>query len=118
MKSWAFLISGIVELVGGIAIYFKPQLVFDSVNMTQARIYGIAALVIGIVNLIFWRKGRNTELERLVFLSMMFFHAALSFVCYSASTEEMSARLGACLTHLAVFVLFFVSYMAELKPSE
>jgi len=116
---YAFLVSAVIEVLGGVVLYFRPELVFSGIEPLVMRIYGIAAFVIGMVCFQMYRNGQQgTLIYKNIFLTMMFFHAALSFVCYSARPEVLPLKLHACLLHLAVFVFFAVSYLKELQPDD
>ena len=49
---------------------------------------------------------------------MMFFHGAVAMMTYGFKNTALTYPLGAVLFHLALFVLFFIMYMRDLKPDE
>ena len=115
----AFLISGLVEIVGAIVVYFNAEAIFPDSGYLLSKMYGIAAFVLGMISFLFWRKpDQDSELYKQVFLCFMFFHAALAFSSYATPLEIFPLKLGSTLTHLFVFVVFFISYMNGLKPDQ
>lgn len=109
----AFLISAIIEIVGGIAMYFSPHLMFDEALVPLSKFYALAAIVIGMINAFaFLHFSRNVFFKKL-FLLMFGFHGALAFLCFGMPETSMPLRLEATLTHLACFVIFFITYMKD-----
>ncbi len=114
---WAFLISGLAEVLGAIIIYFNGSFLFPEANLVLYKMYALAAFTIGTICLIMWKHSNEDMISRFVFLTIMFFHAALSFVCFSASFELFPLKLGACIFHFSLFFIFFLFYMKDIKPT-
>lgn len=110
---WAFLLSGIIELLGGIITYQKPMMLFTDYSSTH-QFYGLALLVLGIINILCFRFYEESGLTRAIFLSMMFFHAVVAILSYKGN--GLSYQSGAIATHLGLFAFFVVIYMQNLKP--
>ncbi len=110
---WAFLISGIVELLAGIITYQNPAMLFIEVQSTY-QFYGLSISVLGITNLLCFKYYHDQGLCRSIYLSMMFFHAVVAILSYRAS--GLIYPKEALATHLGLFVLFVLMYMKDLKP--
>jgi len=116
MMRWAFLISAIVELIGGVILYLYPGLIFENPPVVANKLYAVAACTIAIFNFSCYSMGPDMKIWKNAVLAMMFFHASISMICYSAPSEIIPVHIQACLTHLAMFIVFFISYMKDLKP--
>ncbi len=112
----ALLISGIIEILGGMICYFNPELLFSNGNPMLYRMYGLSAAVIGMLTVLLYRFYAESKLHRLSFMTLMFFHGALSMIMYSSSPEFIDYKLGGTLTHLLLFVIFMMGYLKDLKP--
>ena len=113
---YAFLLSGIIEIVGGIICYVKPDFIAPIDGSVIFRLYAINALVLGLLNIFLYVHYEENKFFKNCFLAMMFFHAAISVIVYSAAPTSITFQLPATLAHLALFVIFFLSYMKDLKP--
>ena len=116
MMRWAFLISTILELVGGLVFYLYPGLIFENPPLVANKLYAVAAITVAIFNFSCYKLGPDTAIWKNAVLAMLFFHAAVAMICFSAPAEIIPVHMQACLTHLAMWVLFFISYMKDLKP--
>ena len=112
----AFLISGIVEIIGAFIFYVYPDVMHQNPTPYLMKLYGINALILGIINMLIYRHYQTSDLIRKVFLAMIFFHGAIAMMTYGFKDAGLNYPLGAVLTHLALFVLFFITYMRDLKP--
>ena len=117
MKKWALLVSGIVEVTGAIIIYFNPNLVFQSdiPVILIYKLYALAVFVIGLICLLAARHYREDDYTRHIFLCIMFLHAALSIMTYTADNYELVRPLQASITHGILFVLFVYAYLTDIK---
>lgn len=115
---YALLISGIVELIGGLLVYFHPALAFNVTlsNSTIFKMYGLLAAVIGLINLMAFKHYSESRIISIIFLSMMFFHAAVAFLIYADGQEFFHQQQIATLLHLVIFCIFLGSYLNDLKP--
>lgn len=113
---WALLLSGIIELIGACLCYFAPHLVYDNGSPYLVKLYGLSALVLGIINLLLYVYYSETKLVKLIYLAMMFFHGAVAMMTYGSASAAISYPLGTTLTHLGVFVVFLFGYMNDVKP--
>ncbi|MBT8232071.1 MAG: hypothetical protein HKO66_07875 [Saprospiraceae bacterium] len=114
----ALLVSGILELIGGMIIYFKPDLIFANTYTPTAKFFGLAAFVIGMINIFSYQEFNESPVFKKIFLTMMGYHAAIAMICFGMSPKIMHYTLEATLTHLACFVLFFIMYMKAIPKSQ
>jgi hypothetical protein len=113
---YAFLFSGIVELLGALFLYFYPELIFEVETTGVSKLYGMAVFALGLVNVFaFQHYGQNAFFKKF-FLLMMGYHAALAMICFGIPTSILSLKIAAMLTHLLCFVVFFITYMKDLGP--
>lgn len=110
---WAFLIGGIIELLGAVLLLLQPEWVFVGVFVSMGRLYGSAVLFIGFIHLIGFLHFSEERIVRLLFIACMGYHAAVSFVCKGLSMEILREPSKASLTHLICFIIFFIFYMKE-----
>ena len=115
---YAFLISGILELFGAFICYFMSDILYMSGPGFLTRLYGINALVLGIINLVCFFHYDESKKIRMFFLTMMFFHGAVAMMTYGTKDHNITYHLGAVLSHLGVFVVFLLTYMKDLKPDQ
>ena len=117
MKKWALLISGIVEVSTAIIIYFNPNLVFQSdiPIIFIYKLYALTIFVVGLVSILTARNYSEDAITRQIFLCMMFFHAALTMMTYTANSYELMQPLQASITHGIIFVLFIYAYLTDIK---
>lgn len=113
---FAFLLSAVIEICGGLIMYLKPSLMFDTDFIVYAKLYATAAVVLGFVNMFAFLHYEKNVFFKKLFLSMFGFHGALSFICFGMPVSSMNMRLEATLLHLACFVVFFITYMKNIEP--
>ncbi len=112
----AFLISGLAELIAAIICYSAPNFIFENSTPYLLKLYGVNALVMGIINLLLFHYYEPSELVRKICLAMMFFHGAVAMMTYGFKNSELIYPHGAVLLHLALFIVFLIMYMRDLKP--
>lgn len=115
---FAFLISGIIELIGAAVCSFFPDLIFLGTAPLVSKMYGLSAAVIGIMSLLAFRHFSPLPLFRHLIVLLMFFHGALAMLCYNARPELIPHHLPATIVHLALFVLLLFGYMNGVKPEK
>ena len=120
MKKWAFLFSGIVEVIGAIIIYFKPNIIFHDEFKIDIiyRLYAIALVSIGMLCLLVFKNYTKNSLTDTIFMIIMFFHAVITMMTYTADTNIMQQPIHASLTHGLLFVVFIIAYLNDIKPQE
>lgn len=118
MKKWAFLFSGIIEIIGAIIIYFKPNLIFHNeldIDIIY-RLYSIALVTIGMICLFIAKNYAKNPMADAIFLIIMFFHATISMMTYTASTNIIQQPIHASLTHGLLFLVFVMAYLNDIEP--
>jgi len=117
MKKWSLLIGGIVEVSGAIILYFNPELVFspDIGAFILYRLYAVAILVIGIISLLTVKHYREDDMTRHLYMSIMFMHAAITLMTYTADNSVLMHPLQASMTHGILFIMFVVGYLTDIK---
>ena len=115
---FAFLISGIIELIGAYICYFSPDLIYVDAPPYLLRLYGLAALSLGIINIMLYKHYVKSRLTKVLYLTIMFFHGAVAMMTYGSQSDSLPYQLPIILTHLTVFVIFFIMYMKELEPDD
>lgn len=110
---YAFLVSAIIEICGSIVMYLKPDLMFGLDFVVYSKFYAMAAFVLGVMNLFAFLHYEKNAFFKKLFLLMFGFHGALSFLSFGMPESYMNLRLEATLTHLACFVVFFITYMKD-----
>jgi len=113
---YAFLISGIIEVLGGLACYLYPDLIYQQGPAYLMQLYALCALVLGLINLIVFHFYEESKLTKFIFLAMMFFHGAVAMMTNGAHTDLITYKLPATVTHLILFLVFLLTYMKDLKP--
>ncbi len=115
---YAFLFSGIIELLGAVVIYFYPEWMFEVDVTGVSKLYGMAVFALGLVNVFAYQDYHKNAFIKKIFLLMMGYHAALSMICFGMHSAIISLKMGAMLTHLLCFVVFFITYMKDLGPDK
>jgi len=112
---WALFISGIIELLGGLILYFQPELIFSFTENIHfsVKLYALTIIILGILNLIAWRSFDMSMFFRQFFITMMGFHAAVAFMSYAAPLSQFPLQLTATICHVGVFIIFLVTYMKD-----
>lgn len=114
---WAFLFSGLIEFIGGIVSYMYPDLIFRD-NHILSDIFGLNAIVVGIINLILFRYFEKSTAFKFIALAMMFMHGGQAMICYRAIAEQFPYHMGGMITHLLLFIVFLVCYMQQIEPQK
>ncbi len=115
---WAFLISGIVELIGSFICYTSPELVYQGGSAYMMQLYGLAALTLGIINILVFTNFEESKLTKTLGISMMFFHAAVAMKTFGIKSDNITYQNEAIITHVILFLLFLVGYMNGIKPDD
>jgi len=113
MKRFVF-ISALIELLAGAIMFFAPQLVPDlaqgtSSHMAMARMYGAAALGLGVFAFYVWRNFDNEQLVRAFLVAFMIFNLAAFIGIFSSFLAGVFANPGGALLHfiLGLFSIYF-----------
>jgi len=113
MKRFIF-ISTLIELIAGAIMFFAPQVVPDlavgtSSHMAMARMYGAAALGLGVFAFYVWRNFDNDQMVRAFLMAFMIFNLAAFIGILSSFLAGVFANPGGALLHLVLglFSIYF-----------
>lgn len=120
MKKWALLVSGIVEVTGAIIIYFNPEMIFqDDIPIQMIyRLYAITMLIVGLICLLTARHYLDNQLTSHIFLTIMFFHAVITTMLYTADNSEVIQPTQCSITHGILLIMFIFAYLSDVKKVE
>ena len=107
------LISAIIELLAGTIMFFAPQVVPDLADgtgshMAMARMYGAAALGLGIFAWYTWRNVENPELVKAFLSAFLVFNIGAFIGILSSFLAGVFANPGGALLHLILGI--FTAY--------
>ena len=113
MKRFIF-ISAVIEFLAGAIFFFAPQLIPDLANgqsshMAMARMYGAAALGLGVFAWCVWRNFNRKEMVSSFLLSFLVFNAGAFIGILSSFIAGVFANPGGALLHL-VLGIFSANY--------
>ena len=111
----ALLISGIIEIIGSLVLYFIPEQLF-SINEgfhIITKLYGLTMFVVGLLNILAFSSYQKTKFFKQIFLTMMGFHAALAMLSYSASPIQFPLYNYGSIVHGLLFGLFLLGYLKD-----
>lgn len=118
------LISAIIELLAGLVLFFVPQLVPDLAqgpgsHMAMGRMYGAAALGLGIFAFQVWRNFDNEKLVQVFLSSFLIFHLTVFIAMISSFMAGVFATPGAALLHLILAIVtayyLFINNLADVS---
>ncbi len=115
-----FLFHSIVEMIGGVLLIFRPDLLLMSDGQAVeliivSKLYGTLALTFGIISFLLYKVFQYSDTFKKIALLIMFFHLMVSFQMYAAYSQGIISNLGAFGLHMLLAVLFFGVYMNELN---
>lgn len=113
MKNF-ILITAIIELIAGIALFITPELVPDLkgasiVALTMARMYGAAAIALGYYALLVWRNfgpGPATGFLK----TFTAFHVGVAVASFFGYSQGLTTFIGVVVLHglLAIITIYFL----------
>ncbi len=109
------LLSAIIELLAGTILFFAPQVVPDlaegtSSHMAMARMYGAAALGLGVFAIQVWRNVDNEPLVRAFLSAFLIFNLTAFIGFLSGFLAGVFANPGGAVLHL-ILGLFTAYYL-------
>jgi len=107
------LVSTLIELLAGTILFFAPQLVPDlsqgiGSHMAIARMYGAAALGLGVFAFFTWRNFENTALVKAFLAAFLVFNLGAFIGILSSFLAGVFANPGGAMLHLILGI--FTSY--------
>jgi hypothetical protein len=114
------LIQGIVEMIAGVVLIFRPDLLLMSdgqvvETLIVAKLYGILALTFGVISLLLCRVFEYNDTFKKILLMIMLFHLMVAFQLYAAYNQGATPNLGAFGLHMILAFLLFGAYMRDLN---
>ena len=117
MKKFIF-ISAIIELLAGSILFFAPQLVPDladgnSSHIAMARMYGAAALGLGVFAWHVWRDNDSEHLVRIFLSSFLVFNMGAFIGILSSFLAGVFANPGGAVLHLILGIFsayYFINH--------
>ncbi len=115
------LVNAIVETGAGIVVVFSPALLmwgsaesptYTSINLS--KLYGIAAITIGIFSYLIYNFGESEKLIRFTALSIIGFHIAVGLHYYGLFVGSLNVHPGIFSTHLILAIIFTMVYLKNL----
>ena len=111
---WGFLLSFLVETFGAVFFYFQPHLLVTDAPQEITKLYALAAFSFGFINFLCYKNFEYNLLIKHLYLVTMFFHAAVSFLLFSANEINMPLKTGAVVLHLGVFIFLTMCYLKNI----
>jgi len=117
MKRFIF-ISAIIELLAGTILFYVPQLVPDladgtSSHLAMARMYGAAALGLGVFAFQAWRNSDDDNLIKTFLPAFLVFNFAAFIGILSSFLAGVFANPGGAILHLILGIFttyYFINY--------
>jgi len=109
------LITAIIELLAGVVFFFAPHLIPDFANAnplstTLAKMYGGAAIGLGLFALQVWRHMRSQVMQKAFLNSFLLFHFGVAAAGYFGHSNGAFKDLSTCILHsiLGLITAFFL----------
>ena len=101
------LITAIIELLAGVVFFFAPHLIPDFANAnplstTLAKMYGGAAIGLGLFALQVWRHMRSQVMQQAFLKSFLIFHFGVAAAGYFGHSNGAFQDLSTCILHLSL----------------
>ncbi len=110
-------LHAIIEVIGGVVFYTAPYFILEMGNdqslLFMTKIYGIMAVILGVVSMEIARSWEYHPLYKRIYLVLMGMHVLIGFSCYGFYQAGVIS-LGGVITHLGFSVLMMVMYFKDL----
>ncbi len=99
------LITAVIELLAGLVFFFAPHLIPDFANAnplstTLAKMYGGAAIGLGLFALQVWRHMRSQVMQQAFLKAFLLFHFGVAAAGYFGYSNGAFKDLSTCILHL------------------
>lgn len=108
------LISALIEIVAGALFFCAPQLIPDLADaeagyLSLMRMYGGAALALGVFAFQVWRNFDQTILRKIFLITYLAFNSLVAIAIYTCYTAGVMSDLGGTFLHttLALITAYF-----------
>ena len=101
------LITAVIELLAGAVFFFAPHLIPDFANAnplstTLAKMYGGAAIGLGLFALQVWRHMRSQVMQQAFLQAFLLFHFGVAAAGYFGYSNGAFKDLSTCILHLTL----------------
>ena len=108
----------LLEIVGGIVLLFRPDLLMLSEPLTVAsasviKLFATLIFTFGLGSLLLYKRFDYSAWSKMFVLLVMGYHFAQGLQCYSLYQQSVLANIGACSVHLGLALLLLVAFMTE-----
>jgi len=112
------LIHAIVEILGGMALIFYPQILFLTEPLTATtasiiKLFGVLVLVFGIGSLLVRKEFDYGYVSKRWVLIFMGYHIIQAMQCYGMYSIGLLSNIGSVTLHLALGLFFIITFMKE-----
>ena len=110
------VINAVIEGLAGIILILRPDLLLypnSPVNevLSISRMYGIAALTMGVFSWVISKNFEYTIMYRQFVLMILAFHLMVSFHTYSMYNQGITGNPGAFISHIIILIVFGFIYL-------
>lgn len=114
------LITAVIELLAGVIMFFAPHLIpdfanADTLSITLARMYGGAAIGLGLFALEVWRHMRSQVMQQAFLRSFLIFHFGVSAAAYFGYSNGVFKDPSTCILHLILALVTAYFLFAKRK---
>ncbi|MBK9255119.1 MAG: hypothetical protein IPM42_06485 [Saprospiraceae bacterium] len=112
--------NALLESLAGVVLLLRPEWLLMAENphiqgIVLSKLYGIAALTMGIFSYIVSKNFQFTLMYKQFILMIITFHLLIAFQMYSIYQQGISASMGAFGLHLAVAMIMAVIYLRDFQ---
>ncbi|MBK8622919.1 MAG: hypothetical protein IPN79_14480 [Saprospiraceae bacterium] len=118
---WICNINGVIELITGMVLIMRPDLLFDGGpetaphTLVAVKFFGVMGAAFGGISLVLGRFLNEPFVMGRVSLIIIMYHLLISFQCYGAYYGGYLPNLGAFGVHLTLAVFFVILYLRSKK---
>ncbi len=112
MLKIAFYVNAALEILAGAIFFFTPEMFPNAsgaeIETLMIRMYGAAALAIGVCSFLAAQRLDNRVLVRVLLTTFVIFHVGVALVNWMGAPD-----MGAAILHTVMAVLFLYLYFTE-----
>lgn len=110
------VLNAVIEGLAGIILILRPDLLLYPILpgyevLALSRLYGIAALTMGVFSWIVSKNFEYTLMYRHFVLMILAFHLMVSFHTYSMYKQGITGNPGAFVSHIIILIVFGLIYL-------
>ncbi len=114
------LANAIIETGAGVVVVLSPSLLMldsaeapSTTSLNLGRLYGIAAITIGLFSYLIYTYGESAKLIRFTALTIVGFHLAVGLHYYGLYAGSMGVHPGIFTLHLTLALIFIMIYLKK-----